>query len=573
MEEGRNTTINYLSLVTFTAYGGFGTDSYVRGYKGVWCGILKANYAINDIDPSLAVSFKLKVSNGYGISFWKDMWYHRGSRIMDLFSRLFVLDSFPECSVKDRWGLVNGSWVGLWSWRYPPRGRALYDLASLISLIGNLVLERLFYINSLGLHHVWNYWIPRKVNICVWRASIDRLSTRLNLVNRGVSIDSAVCPFCEACRESVNHCLLICPKPVQGFYKRMVVSAIMEVTTYGSMLDAGLRSFKYPFPSFSVSRPTRTEALRKLPPSPHLPHHIPPYTNLNSTLSSTLHSISELGYFQLTDHPIPPQLAHSAQSDSLSIFKEKKHHFTKNWPIGFNNSNEDDSTESLFLDSESLSDSSDEFSLSSLHGFMHAMEKVGLSVVEGLTCAMGLQVKDGVCTTSLLWLGDGEGAAGDDHQMLGSGSGKFYPYLVGLHYMFTSGRSCGLITDSGLVSVKTQVDSILVTLGDIAQVWSNGKLKKVRGKPTISMEEGNNSSSLSMSLLVTLPLESTVSPLLPRVISNHDDTDHNDNQNQDDQNEPLESMFSSFSFEDYAWRVYHERIHLKDPLDRHRIQT
>ncbi|GKE21188.1 hypothetical protein Tco_1432700 [Tanacetum coccineum] len=195
-----------------------------------------------------------------------------------------------------------------------------------------------------------------------------------------------------------------------------------------------------------------------------------PYTNLNSTLSSTLHSISELGYFQLTDHPIPPQLARSAQSDSLSIFKEKKHHFTKNWPIGFNNSNEDDSTEFLFLDSDSLSDSSEEISLSSLHGFMHAMEKVGLSVVEGLTCAMGLQVKDGVCTTSLLWLGDGEGEGAGDDQMLGSGSGKFYPYVVGLHYMFTSGRSCGLITDSGLVSVKTQVDSILVTLGDIAQV-------------------------------------------------------------------------------------------------------
>ncbi|GKB95929.1 hypothetical protein Tco_0982066 [Tanacetum coccineum] len=120
--------------------GGFGTDSYVRGYKGVWCGILKANYAINDIDPSLAVSFKLKVSNGYGISFWKDMRCHGGSRLMDLFSRLFVIDSFPECSVKDRWGLVNGSWVDLWSWRYPPRGRALDDLASLVSLIGNLVL-------------------------------------------------------------------------------------------------------------------------------------------------------------------------------------------------------------------------------------------------------------------------------------------------------------------------------------------------------------------------------------------------------------------------------------------------
>lgn len=47
----------------------------------------------------------------------------------------------------------------------------------------------------------------------------------------------------------------------QGFHK-IVVSAIMEVTTYGSMFEAGLLSSKYPFPSFSVSLPTRTDAPR-----------------------------------------------------------------------------------------------------------------------------------------------------------------------------------------------------------------------------------------------------------------------------------------------------------------------
>ena len=46
-----------------------------------------------------------------------------------------------------------------------------------------------------------------------------------------------------------------------GFH-RMVVSAIMEVTTYGSMLEAGLLSSKYPFPAFSVSLPTLIEAPR-----------------------------------------------------------------------------------------------------------------------------------------------------------------------------------------------------------------------------------------------------------------------------------------------------------------------
>lgn len=45
-------------------------------------------------------------------------------------------------------------------------------------------------------------------------------------------------------------------------FQRMVVSAIIEVTVYGSMLEAGLLSSKYPFPAFSVSRPTRIDAPR-----------------------------------------------------------------------------------------------------------------------------------------------------------------------------------------------------------------------------------------------------------------------------------------------------------------------
>nr|GEY98822.1 RNA-directed DNA polymerase, eukaryota, reverse transcriptase zinc-binding domain protein [Tanacetum cinerariifolium] len=90
---------------------------------------------------------------------------------------------------------------------------AMDDLASLVSLIGNL-----FLMEDGVDKWVWSkdafgsFKIPRKVNICVWRASIDRLATRLNLVNRGVSIDSDVCPVCEACGESVNYYLLICPK-------------------------------------------------------------------------------------------------------------------------------------------------------------------------------------------------------------------------------------------------------------------------------------------------------------------------------------------------------------------------
>ena len=52
-------------------------------------------------------------------------------------------------------------------------------------------------------------------------------------------------------------------------------------------------------------------------------------------------------------------------------------------------------------------------------------------------------------------------------------------------------------------------------------MWSNGKLKKVRGmvRPTPAPgsdgEEGGEPARLSISVLITLPLDSVVSPLLP----------------------------------------------------------
>lgn len=69
-----------------------------------------------------------------------------------------------------------------------------------------------------------------------------------------------------------------------------------------------------------------------------------------------------------------------------------------------------------------------------------------------------------------------------------------------------------------------------------------------------------------MSVLVSLPVESRVGPLLhlPKAIDKS-----SDNGNKSDDDEKL--VFNSFCLEDYAWRFSHER-HLKDPLERYRIR-
>lgn len=223
-------------------------------------------------------------------------------------------------------------------------------------------------------------------------------------------------------------------------------------------------------------------------------------------------------------------------------------------------------SDSFCFDS-SCSIESTELSLASLGEFTREMEKVGLEVIEALSCAVGFENpvrEDPTRVCSLMWISEGSP---------GNVPGRFYPYVVGLHYQIRW-QMYSLLADSGWVSVTPEIDSILVTLGDVAQVWSNGKIKKVRGRPVpIYGDDSNNGCCISMSLLVTLRVESTVSSLIPRLstVYGEDNPINKDGGGISTDTGGEDRAFSSFSFEDYAWRVYHERLHLKDSLDQYRI--
>ncbi|CAN4102982.1 unnamed protein product [Withania somnifera] len=318
-------------------------------------------------------------------------------------------------------------------------------------------------------------------------------------------------------------------------------------------------------PTLSLSFPGRR--LQQSPPSttisPPLLSLSDPKTALHSNLLS---AAKQNGFFQLTQHPISSQLAQSAESESLSIFNlsndEKHFCFPKNWPLGFDN-DDDDFGQSFCLDSTELG-------LTSLREFTFQMEKLGLEVIQELACAVGFENpvrEDRTRFCSLMWISESE-----SNRPLSLG--RLYPYIVGLNYQIRR-RKYSILADSGWVSVSPQMDSVMVTLGDIAQVWSNGKLKKVRGRPvpttSIDAVETNSSSSkshcVSMTLLITLAHDNTVCPLLPSLSTVLNKEDDGDNISVDEEEIP---MFNSFSFEDYAWRIYHERLLLKDPLARFR---
>ena len=76
---------------------------------------------------------------------------------------------------------------------------------------------------------------------------------------------------------------------------------------------------------------------------------------------------------------------------------------------------------------------------------------------------------------------------------------------------------------------------------------------------------------LSLTVLITLSLDNIISPLVPPSNAAGEANDDRDDEANDAGADGDEWRFHSFLLEDYAWRVYHQRLQFKDPLIRYRI--
>ncbi|GJT67739.1 RNA-directed DNA polymerase, eukaryota, reverse transcriptase zinc-binding domain protein [Tanacetum coccineum] len=168
---------------------------------------------------------------GTRIRFWKDIWVGE-TPLFTRYNRLYHLDQDKDCLIIDR--INNGQWS--WNWSRTNLGvRNLAYLCDMLNEIGQLNID----VNedtctwSLGpngtftvkdaryridqnilptLAHAttWDKSIPRKVNVFMWRLSLDRLPHRLNLSSRGMDIPAISCPSCNANVESANHVFFEC---------------------------------------------------------------------------------------------------------------------------------------------------------------------------------------------------------------------------------------------------------------------------------------------------------------------------------------------------------------------------
>nr|KAJ0228233.1 hypothetical protein LSAT_V11C100039910 [Lactuca sativa] len=84
----------------------------------------------------------------------------------------------------------------------------------LSKIIGDVVLRKEGSIHT-NLPTIWSNVVPGKINIFIWRVRLGKLSTRLNLAQRGVNIPNTFCPLCNAFEENEVHIFKKCSKTLE----------------------------------------------------------------------------------------------------------------------------------------------------------------------------------------------------------------------------------------------------------------------------------------------------------------------------------------------------------------------
>nr|GEX90243.1 RNA-directed DNA polymerase, eukaryota, reverse transcriptase zinc-binding domain protein [Tanacetum cinerariifolium] len=165
-------------------------------FNGTWSRIISTSSFLHSKGIIPLNSFCFKVGCGTSVRFWKDIWIgdsplHTrsdiGTRNTPYLNDLLLEISQIDISVDEdtcTWVLSNDG---------------TFSIKSARRLIDSKLLP------SIPTPTVWDKFHPRKVNIFLWRLSLDRLPRRLNLSSRGLDIPTISCSSYNGNVESAYH--------------------------------------------------------------------------------------------------------------------------------------------------------------------------------------------------------------------------------------------------------------------------------------------------------------------------------------------------------------------------------
>ncbi|GJR86161.1 RNA-directed DNA polymerase, eukaryota [Tanacetum coccineum] len=199
-------------------------------FSSIWSTIIREVYALKNQGIDLISHCKIRIGDGLLTRFWSDIWVG-DNQLRVMFPRIYALELHKDCYVAYK--MAN---FVVHTLRRNVRGGAEdQQLDHLLDLLGSVVLSNStdcwrWDMNGSGEFRVkdvrnllddfflpkddsatrWIKSVPIKINVFAWRASQDRLPSKLNLLRRGVQVDNLMCPICNSVQEDISHVLFTC---------------------------------------------------------------------------------------------------------------------------------------------------------------------------------------------------------------------------------------------------------------------------------------------------------------------------------------------------------------------------
>ncbi|GJT95771.1 RNA-directed DNA polymerase, eukaryota [Tanacetum coccineum] len=222
---------NSLWSRVISALHGLNGQSLSAAFNSSWSSIIKEVNSLKDKGVDLISHCKIRVGKGTCTSFWNDLWI--GDSMLKLsFPRLFALEENKVISVADKLHSSISS-----SFRRPVRGGEEAQQLDQLSVI----------LDSVSLSNMDDRWywdlngeeFSVKVNVFVWKLSLDRLPTRSNLLSRNILVSDVACPLCDHELEDSSHLFFGCPiaKDVQKLVCRWWNLDVQPYESYDGWLS------------------------------------------------------------------------------------------------------------------------------------------------------------------------------------------------------------------------------------------------------------------------------------------------------------------------------------------------
>ncbi|XP_021979879.1 uncharacterized protein LOC110876004 [Helianthus annuus] len=203
---------------------------------GVWKDITKAGKELESMGVSITDELTVEVGNGKAIKFWLDRW--SGDRsLKDAYPGIFKIAENKHAMVADyvtvlqnenQWFItctrppntdeewsqwanllqqINGTRVSgkedRWGWKSDSKG--IFSVAAVRNQLNKAEVNQ-----EVEEWKLWNKWVPPKANYFSWRAALEKISVKRELVRRGMNISNVLCPRCGVSEETVDHLICEC---------------------------------------------------------------------------------------------------------------------------------------------------------------------------------------------------------------------------------------------------------------------------------------------------------------------------------------------------------------------------